>query len=260
MARAAPKTALVNWQSVMEKEAAIAGAMEASTTNSTFFSLRGGILSLNEAPIPDNRMAVVILDSILENVYYDKPFNPDVVTAPKCFAYGRNEMTMAPHEVITELGQEENETCTGCPQNEWGTANIGRGKACSNRRRLSVIAAGKLDGRSFEPYDDEHFATSPMALLKLPVTSVKPYAAFVANLVNVLKRPPFGVFTLVSVVPDPKTQFKVTCEMIDKVPDRLLPILIKRRADTLTTLEQPYAMDIEEAAPPPPVRTRRAKY
>jgi hypothetical protein len=259
MARAA-RTELVNWQATLEKEAAIAGAMEASATNSAFFSLRGGILSLNDAPIPGNHMAVVILDSILENVYYDQPFNADVVTPPKCFAFGRNDGEMKPHDVIFELGQEEHETCQGCPQSEWGTANVGRGKACSNRRRLSLIAAGKVEGRSFEPYDDEHFASSPMAILKLPVMSVKPYAAFVSNLVNVIKRPPFGIFTLVSVVPDPRSQFKVVCEMIDKVPDRLLPVIMKRRTDTQSTLEQPYAMDIEQAAPPPPAKGRRAKY
>jgi hypothetical protein len=253
-----PKTDVVDWAAIMEKDAEVATQMEASTGAGSFFSLRGGILTFNNTTMPDNQMAVVILDHIIENVYYDQPFDPDNISVPKCYAYGRDETTMAPHEDIVARGQEENETCTGCPMNQWGSAERGKGKACSNRRRLSVIGAGRFDGNRFHLADDEHFATSPVGLLKLPVMSVQDYSAYVNQIGHVMKRPPYGVLTLVKLVPDPRSQYKIACTLIDKLPDRLVPIIRKRREDTQTTLEQPYALDIEEEqAPPPPVKGKK---
>ncbi len=275
MAKAALKTgtAVVSWQDELAKEADIAAGMEAGTGGGSWFSLRGGILSFNEAPLPDNQMAVVILDSMIENVYYEGAYNPDAVSPPKCFALGRDEPSMAPHQSVFDLNQEENDTCTGCPRNEWGSAERGRGKACSNRRRMSVIAAGEFtaNNKTFTPYDQDHFETSTVALLKLPVTSVKPFASYVQQIAGVYRRPPFGVFTIIRVVPDPKTVFKVVCAMIGNVPDNLLPIITRRRRESLNLLEAPHPLTYDEPEPAPvkrpsPLRggakvaEKRAKY
>jgi hypothetical protein len=269
MARAAKATtAVVSWQDELAKEADIAAGMEAGAGGGGWFSTRGGILSLGDVAIPDNQIAVVILDSVIENIYYDQDFNPDVLTPPRCFALGRDEATLAPHENVVELGQEEHETCTGCPRNEWGSARRGKGKACANRRRLSLLAAGDLAGKVFEPYEMDHYETSPVALLKLPVTSVKLFANYVKQISAVYRRPPFGVFSLVRLVPDPKTMFRVDISMIDKVPDALLPVIMRRRRETQAMLEQPQVLEYEEPAPPPArvarggakVAAKRAKY
>jgi hypothetical protein len=258
MAEKPKTTALVNWADVMEREAEIATAQEASTSSSSFFSLKSGVLTFNDMPLPDNQIAVIILDSILENVYYDSDYNADAISAPKCFAFGRDEAAMKPHDTVFEHGQEEHPTCTGCPRNEWGSAERGRGKACGNRRRLSLLAAGRMNG-GFYPYEANDLLTGAVGLLKLPVTSVKAFSGYIKQIGTVMKRPPFGVISLVKVVPDARTQFRVEVSMLEKTPDAMLPIVMQRREDTRAALEQPYNLD-NDAEPAPARRPARQKY
>jgi len=253
-------TALTTWDEELAREAEAAAAMEANAGGGQFFSIRGGILSLNDVPMPDNQMAVVVLDSIIENVFYEGDYDPNNVTPPTCFAFGRDEPKLAPHKAVVEKGQAQHETCRGCPMNEWGSADKGRGKACSNRRRLALLSAGELlpSGQlKGGLYDLDHFETSPPALMKLPVTSVKGYANYVKQLAGALKKPPFAVATLIRVVPDQKSQFKVTFSPLEKLPDALVQAAMTRRKEVAPLLEQPYNLDVEKVPPPP--RGRSAK-
>ena len=139
-------TALVKWEEELAKQAEVAAGMEANVGGGQFFSMQGGQLKFNDNPVPGNQMAVIILDHILENVFYDGDFDPNNPQPPTCFAFGRSDDDMAPHETVVAEGQAQNETCNGCPFNQWGSADKGRGKACRNTRRLAMIPAGTLDG------------------------------------------------------------------------------------------------------------------
>lgn len=254
-------TAVTNWDEEMAKQAAIAAGMEANAGGAAGFSVRGGILSFNEMPIPGNQMAVVILDSILENTFYEGAYDPDNITPPTCFAFGRDDATLAPHENVVERGQEQHEKCQGCPMNAFGTADKGRGKACGNRRRMLLIPAGDIDvsGR-FTAFDDEdHFAAAPGGIMKLPPTSVKGYANFVKQVAGSLHRPPHAIFTKVQVVPDAKTQFKITFTPLAPAPNNIIPILMQRHADAAPLIEVPYSLDVEEKPETPAVKGGRGK-
>lgn len=244
-------TALVKWDEELAKQAAIAAGMEDSTATGQFFSLKGGVLSWNDAPLPNNQMAVIIVGSILENVYYEGKFDPEVPQSPVCFAFGRDEKELKPHEVVVKAKTAQCDNCHDCRWNEWGTSDVGRGKACRNTRRLAMIAAGGFDSiGKYQPFDDPKSAVEQGALgfMKLPVTSVKGFAAFVKQLAGVLKRPPHGVVTKVRVVPDPKSQFKVTFEPIVNVPNELLGAVMKRHEEAMSLIAFPYApMEEEEA-------------
>lgn len=250
--------ALVPWKQQMEEQAAIAAGMEASTATGQFFSTKGGILSFNDSPIPNNEMGVIILDSILENVFYAGRYDPDSPQGPTCFAFGRNDVEMAPHEIVID---KQHETCAGCPQNEFGSAETGRGKACKNTRRIAMIPAGSFNkGGEFESEDDEqHYVDAQAAFLRLPITSVKGYAAFVKQIAAVLRRPPCGIFTKVSVVPDASDQFKVVFTPIAPVPDELMPIVMKRNEDMKLLIDFPYKPFDEEAAPARPAARKAGK-
>jgi hypothetical protein len=265
MARAAKvvqsaSTELTNWDEELARQAEIAAGMEANTGGGQFFSVKGGILSFNDAALPGNEMAVVILDSILENVFYEGEYDPDNPTPPTCFAFGRDEAEIAPYPAVVERGQAQNEQCTGCPMNAWGTADKGRGKACRNTRRLALIPAGAFDAQGrFTPNDDKaHFATSAIGFMKLSVTSVKGYATFVKQVAGALRRPPSGIFTRIKVVPDAKTQFRILFEVLGEVPRELLTPIMKRRDEASATIEQPYSLDVEER-PEPAARGRGGK-
>lgn len=250
-----PSTAIVRWDEELAKQATVAAGMEANTGGGQFFSSRGGILAWQEAPLPNNQMAVVILDSILENTFYEGRYDPETPQGPTCFAFGRDEKTLAPHTVVIESGNEQcgaSGLCAGCPMNEFGTAEVGRGKACKNTRRLGMIPAGTFgkDGKFELNEDVEHYATTAVGFMKLPVTSVAGYASFVKQIAGALHRPPFGIVTKVKVIPDPKSQFKVVFEPIMSLPDELMGAIMKRHEEVKATIDFPYQPREEEAAPP----------
>jgi hypothetical protein len=250
-ARKTTSKAVANWDEQLAKEAEAAAAMEANVGGGQFFSVRGGILTWNDAPLPNNEMAVIIVDGIMENIYYEEEYDPDNPAPPTCFAFGRDEKTMEPHLIVKEAGQAVSDLCATCEMNEWGTADKGRGKACRNTRRLAMIPAGTLtaDGK-LDLFDQiEHFESTPLAYMKLSVTSVKGYANFVKQVAQTLRRPPYGIITKVKVVPDPKNQFAILFEPMTNVPDDLMGAIIARNQEAKSVIEFPYQLDTEEAAP-----------
>ena len=129
----------------MEAKAKIAEAAQRKTGGGgAFFSTAGGILKYGGTAMPGNQMVVIILADIMENVYYDAPYDPEVPASPKCFAFGKSEREMQPHEAVAleDCFEQQADTCSECPHNEWGSAAKGKGKACSNGMRLAMIPAG----------------------------------------------------------------------------------------------------------------------
>ena len=260
-------TALTKWDEELAKQAEIAAGMEASAGGGQFFSTRGGQLSWQDAPLPGNEMAVIILDHIFETVYYEGRYDPDTPQSPTAFAFGRDQDELRWHENSDPefAGQlcSESEVC------EWGSADTGRGKAARETRRLAMVPAGQFDRNGdLELFEDpEHYATTTIGFMKLPVTSVKGFANFVKQVAGALKRPPFGIVARVAVVPDAKTQFKVVFEPLEKVSDDLMGIIMERREEAMATIDFPYQRNDEEEEPAPkhgraakPARRSRRKY
>jgi len=223
MSRAVRQTggALVAVEKELLQQAQVARATEESVQTGQFFGTRGGILTFNGAPIKENKMQVIVVDHILANVFYKGKFNPDDPVPPVCYAFGRDDKELVPHEKATD---QQHEQCKGCPQNEWGTADTGRGKACKNSRRLACIAADVVDSGNVQD--------AQVAYLAVPVTSVKGWAGYVRQLADVLRRPPLGVVTEVSLVPDAKDQFKMVFRSVEPINDKkvLGQLLAKQKA------------------------------
>jgi len=268
----AKKDSIAVWEKQMAEQAEVAAKMEAGVGGGQFFKLQGGTLSFGGAPMPDNRMAVIILGSILENVHYEGAYDPESNTGPDCFAFGTTEEEMIPHKDVVD---PVHPTCTGCPNNQWGTADRGKGKACRNTRRLAVIPAGILDkAGDFEAFENAgDLESEPIAYLKLPITSVRGYATMVKQVAGVFKRPPHGVFTKVEVIPDEKTQFKVVFETLGKVPNKLLSLVMERHAEAVEAIDFPYTppddddvkpqkrkKNVKKAAAKKPARKARRKF
>ena len=228
--------AVANWSERLAGYATEVAATE-QTAGGKFISTKGGRLSIGGAEVPGNKMTVVVLDHIMENHHYTERFNPDQPTSPVCFAFGRNEAEMVPHENSSEPGSD---ACKGCPLNEWGSADVGKGKACKNIRRLAVITEDGL----------EDIENAEVAFLKIPVTSVKAWAGYVQAVANNLKRPPFGVVTEVSLVPDASTQFRMQFKLVEAIEDGdALEALIARREQVASEIAFPYQPAEEAAAP-----------
>jgi len=236
-------------------------------TTGAFLSIKGGTMMLGEETMPGNQVCVIVLDAVAENTYYGSEYTEGAPLPPTCYAYGRGAEeidTLGPHtsmQVDLSYFQPQNATCRGCPKNEYGSADKGKGKACQNRRRLAMIPAGffKPKGRGSRDFDLElftepqAFASADIVLHKLPVMSVKNWSRYATTLsAPPTKRPPDGVITRMWVEPDPKSQYMVHFEMVDMVPPELFEIIERRRIEAESAIMRGYmAPDPDKQKPSP---------
>lgn len=270
-----PGTALVNYEQKWEEQAKRAAEAEPQQPGQ-FLSTKGGILMMGEQALPGNQVICIILDSLRENSFYTEKWDEQDPKPPVCYAFGRDGDDMTPHESMrkqmemsaakgdTPYFQPQHFPCQGCWANEWGSANQGRGKACQNRRRLTIIPAGyftpKPKSRDFDTHlftDPAHFQSVDYAFLRLPVTSVTGWAKYVQQLATNMRRPPHGVITRLFVEPDAKTQYRVGFEMQDLVPDELASIIMARNAACELMPEKGYETPDPERNKTAPAGFRR---
>lgn len=193
-------TAMTKWDEEFAKQAVEASkGFEAPTAK--FISLKGGKMSFGGATIPGNEFRCVILGAINENQYYDpeQPYDPDTPQVPICFAFGVEKDKMAPAETCSD---PQSEGCKGCPNNEFESAERGRGKACKNVLRLALITEDEV----------ADIATAEVTYLKVPVMSVRNWGKYVDQLKKVIHRPYYSVVTKISLEEDDKSQFRVLFE------------------------------------------------
>lgn len=248
-------TAMVKWDEELAKYADQSEAQEDTAQGGggmKYFSLKSGVLSFDDNVIPGNKMGVIILDSMFEHAYYEGKFDPNNPAPPTCFALGRDEGELAPHKTVFDHDQAQNDTCAGCPMNEFGSADTGRGKACKNVRRLALIPAGTFakNGEFKFIDDDEHYADTGLAFLKVPVTSTPAFKAYTKQIAQSLRKPLFAVATEISLVPDAKNQFAVKFSALEEVPMELLDTIFKRVEEAKALIDTPYNLDQEEEEKP----------
>jgi hypothetical protein len=208
-------------------------------------SLRSGIISWQGTPVANNRLRCVVLDAIFENRWYNKPFNAEQPSNPACFAISREEETIRPHEDSEEKQGGPDGSCLTCPKNAWGSdPRGGRGKACSQIRRLVLIPATALES-------DADTVDAETAILKLPVTSTRYWAGYITQLAGVDGRPVWSVITEIYTEPHPKHQFHVYFTKVNTVPNERLEALRKKIKASENLLMAPYAAS-QQSAPAAP--------
>lgn len=120
---------------------------------------------LNSEGDPRASIDVVILKANpkLSKIYYAKGFEEGTSEKPDC--YSNDSITPA-----ADAQNKQAEKCAICPKNAWGSRmseNGGKGKACSDSRRLAVA----------DPADIEN-----VMLLRVPAASLKPLGTFAREL------------------------------------------------------------------------------
>jgi hypothetical protein len=86
-----------------------------------------------------------------------------------------------------------------------------------------------------------------MALMKLPVTSVKGWGKYVNQIATMYARPPWGVITTIKVKPHAKYQFTVEFEFKALVDDaEVLGGMMKREEEAVAILMQPFDISTDE--------------
>jgi len=227
---------VITWEEELAKDA-VEHAANARTPNpGAFISTLGGRFSYDGQSLPDT-IKVVVVGSVRENNWYAKPFDSENPTGPACFAFSVPGTPMRPHETIKD---PQAPVCGECPKNVFGSATVGRGKACKNIVKLSVIMADELDSDG----------PPQSAMLRVPVTSAKNWEEYVRELATSSSRPPYAVITDITIKPNAKSQFAITFKVGKLLSDQVLTRSLKEMGPAaLATLTEPYAASDADATP-----------
>ena len=207
-----PGTAVMNWDEELAKDADLQSKASTKGAGGKFFSFQGGQMKFQGDAIPGNEVNLIVTDFIYENAFYEGNYDPDNKSAPVCYAFDRDEETLAPFKDCEDI---QNAVCDGCPQNQFGSAPIGKGKACKNVVRLAVLPEDALDDLSaLDSYE--------LAYVKVPVTSKKHWDSYYKKACRGVagNKPSFFYITRMKLEPDAKTQIKVSFEAVESLETR----------------------------------------
>ena len=158
---------------------------------------------------------VVIVDAVYANRYYGSSYDKNSIVPPDCFATSPTEAGLTPSPNSPDL--QHTGGCAGCPQNVFGSAVVGKGKACKNRMLLAVL-----------PTDAT--LETPFAILDISPTAVKGFNAYANAVTTALGRPLYGVITHVECNPQLKEDVAVFSEP-HKLEDSDFILMLRSRLD-----------------------------
>jgi hypothetical protein len=238
MAKPISNTQQINkWDEDLAKFAQEASAKEVS--GGSFLSFKSGMLSFMGSAIPGNKLNVVVLGDMHENLYYNQPFDADNPISPACFAFSEEGKDMAPH---ADSAEPQSEKCATCKWNQFGSADNGKGKKCRNIRRIAIIPADQLSD----------IAGAELAFAKIPPTSVANFSAHTKRVADAAHRPLWAAVTTISCAPHLKKQVEVSFAYVENITDGAQLQAIKDKVDTIQNeLQVPYTYTVAEEAPPP---------
>lgn len=192
-AKAAPaeplKNAPLDIRAMLAKEAAESASKISVSNNDRIKFMKGGTIVAPDGS-EGSEFDVVILDFVSVNLYYDRPYQKDVIFPPACFAIGESPSTMVPSKNAPVKCAD---TCASCAFNQFESALVGKGKACKNTR---LIAVAPIDAAAGE---------EPIWIASIPPTSIKPFDAYVSSLAVRHNTSPLGVVTTMYL--DPASDF-----------------------------------------------------
>lgn len=190
-------------------------------TGAQILSTRNGRLSLAGMPINGDAVNAIILCSPIERLFYEGAFDASSLVPPACAAIGSTMIDLKPN---SNSLIPQNDTCEGCPRDQWGSAGEGRkGKACRETRRILFLTADEVTS-------PESATKAALYGIRPPVTSIAGYSAYIKTIAATLRKPSFAVKTRIALVPDAKSQFKVTFTFLEELKDMATIVALMNRA------------------------------
>lgn len=230
----------VNYQEQLAKEAqAIASRIAAPSGDRIRFNSNRGFITPDG--LEGETMEVVIVDFVSANLFFDSPYDKDNPQPPACFAIGPEPSLLVPSPNSPD---KQADSCNVCPNNQFGSASNGKGKACKNTRLLAVLPAAGDPG------------TAPIWTVSVPPTSLKAFDGYVHDLALKYHTVPLSVVTEITMdqnVTYAAPRFKV----LHPVATEALGAFMGRREEARERLlTEP---DVSQYQPPKPVKghTRR---
>lgn len=241
---------LISWEQRLQEEAKAEAANFVPSVGR--ISIQSGVMMYGGNPVPGNTVNVIVLAHVFENSWFPKPYSKAEQRNPDCYALAQHKEDLVPADNVPN---PINPTCSGCAYLEWGSdPKGGKGKACKEVMRLAVMPVQNVT-------DPEAVANSEIAVLKIPVTSVKNWANYLQRLSALHGRPAWAVLTEIKVVTDPKTQFKMLFDSkADVTSDEILTALSKRIQMARNALLAPYDKPGEVVEEEAPASGKKKKY
>jgi len=177
----------------------------------------------------------VVVDFVSTNLFYDGPYDRDNPQPPACFAIGPEPSTLVPS---ANSPSKQADTCSSCPNNQFGSATNGKGKACKNTRLLAVVPITALDN----PGED-----APIWILSVPPTSLKAYDSYVHTLASKHRTVPIGVITEISLDPE-ATYASPRFRVVRPLAKDEFPVFMSQRESARDRLI--VEPDVSQYAPP----------
>ena len=159
-----------------------------SISASHWISAKGGRFSFADNDLGTS-IEVVVLNYCYENSLYLKPYDPDNIEPPSCFAVSEGQSGMCPHENVPE---PVSDACAQCEYNQFGSAENGKGKACNNVMRLAVVHV-----------DDVEDPQAQVLFVRISASAITKMGEYLNNLDKVLNAVPFQVVTRLTIEPLP---------------------------------------------------------
>jgi hypothetical protein len=106
-------------------------------------SLKNKQFKLPDGTILQGPVDVIVLDWQTRNSYYDKPYDEQNIAPPACWAQGEFPEKLAPNPEFVEDPVAVD--CKSCPKNQYKSGATGKGKACTNNRRVIVRLPARKD-------------------------------------------------------------------------------------------------------------------
>lgn len=230
-------TALAPWEQRLADLAKMSKQATAGIAGGgNFLSFRGGNISYQGAVVPGNTLKVIVVDWVLENQQYPPGvFDESSPQSPVCYAFGRvkDEMRPDPEQVPEPISA----ACHGCPSNEWGSADTGRGKACAEVARLALLAES----------DFNEIESAEIAYAKIPVTSMKFWGGYVRELESVHHRPPLAFVTQLKLAPQKELPgWHVEFTLVEPLDGKVMPALLAKYDKVSREIMFPYPRFEEE--------------
>lgn len=212
-----------------------------------------GTIEVAGASMLGGKLECVIVGSCALNAWYAEAFDADNPAPPDCYAFSviNDDPDMKPHE---QAAQPQSDLCSTCTKNEYGTALVGKGKACGNNIRLGI-----LTGKDVE--DAATISTAELAIAKVSPTNLKNYKGYVEAIEQAHGRPTWAVITEITSHNDNKTQIRLEFKFVELIEDdEVLEALEKRFLNIQDQLQTPFAAATERPAKKAVAKKGTAKF
>jgi len=175
-------TALASLQE--EIKAQLLASKEAVKASAPKITAKDGIFKLPDGTTSQGPLEIIILDYRWLYKYYSKPYNPNEIDLPDCYAINFKPKDLKPAKTVKN---PINKDCETCPKNQWGSSTSGsrKGKACRNTLRTAIVPA-------------DFSANSPIWTIDFAPTSTKNFSNYVSALRDMHNRIPLQEITELS--------------------------------------------------------------